>query len=340
MNTRTWFIYLIIGVGILSMLQSCNNAEPIPSTVQYLEIPEGFPDIVFPEDNEFTNKRWELGKKLFFDPFLSRDSSVSCATCHKPELAFADNQATTNGVFNRPGTRNSPSLANVAYSPYFVREGSVPSLEMQVLVPIQEHNEFNSNIVDLSEKLNAIPDYVQLAMDAYDRLPDPFVITRAIATFERSIISGNSAYDDYINGDSEALSQIEIEGMNLFNSSKTNCSSCHTGLFFTNHAFENNGLYVTYSDSGRMRFTGLEADRALFKVPSLRNVAVTAPYMFDGSLATLEEVVNHYNSGGEVHPNKSSLVTSLNLTEDEKMALIAFLSSLTDYKFSNNPNWK
>ncbi|MGB0807267.1 MAG: cytochrome-c peroxidase, partial [Salibacteraceae bacterium] len=109
MNTRTWFIYLIIGVGILSMLQSCNNVEPIPSTVQYLEIPEGFPDIVFPEDNEFTNKRWELGKKLFFDPFLSRDSSVSCATCHKPELAFADNQATTNGVFNRPGTRNSPS---------------------------------------------------------------------------------------------------------------------------------------------------------------------------------------------------------------------------------------
>jgi cytochrome c peroxidase len=320
-------------------LQSCNKTEPVQTKINYLEIPKGFPDIDFPEDNAFSNLRWELGKKLFFDPVLSKDSSISCSTCHKPELAFADNQATTNGVFDRPGTRNSPSLANVAYSPYFIREGSVPTLEMQVLVPIQEHNEFNSNIVDLSEKLNTIPEYVLLSNKAYDRNPDPFVITRAIATFERSIISGTSTYDDYLNGNNNVLSQSEIDGMNLFNSSKTNCFTCHSGLFFTNHGFENNGLYEVYADSGRMRFTNLESDRALFKVPSLRNVGITGPYMFDGSMNTLEDVVDHYNNGGNAHPNKNAQITPLNLTETEKKSLVAFLNSLTDYKLINDPKW-
>lgn len=339
MNTRFWFLLVVLGFGLVVSLQSCDKTEPILTTVQYLEIPNGFPDIVFPEDNAFSNKRWELGKKLFFDPVLSKDSTISCATCHKPELAFADDQATTEGVENRPGIRNSPSLANVSYAPYFLREGSVPTLEMQVLVPIQEHNEFNSNIVDLSEKLNTIPEYVKLSNQAYNRNPDPFVITRAIATFERSLISGNSAYDDYLDGNKTALTASEIEGMNLFNSSQTNCSSCHSGLFFTNHDFENNGLYELYADSGRMRFTRLESDRALFKVPSLRNVAITAPYMHDGSVATLEEVIEHYNSGGAVHTNKNALIKPLNLTISEKESLIAFLNSLTDFKFINDTKW-
>lgn len=340
MITRFWFFGVMLGFGMIVSLESCNKTEPMETKTQYLEIPRGFPDIDFPADNAFTNARWELGKKLFFDPVLSKDSSISCASCHKPDLAFADNQATTNGVFDRPGTRNSPSLANVAYSPYFIREGSVPTLEMQVLVPIQEHNEFNSNIVDLSEKLNTIPEYVLLANKAYDRNPDPFVITRAIATFERSIISGTSAYDDYLNGNNNALNQSEIDGMNLFNSSKTNCFTCHSGLFFTNHAFENNGLYEVYADSGRMRFTNLESDRALFKVPSLRNVGITAPYMFDGSLETLEDVIEHYDSGGKAHPNKNAQISPLNLSESEKISLIAFLNSLTDFKFTNNPKWQ
>ena len=339
MNTRFWLL-IFFGCGMFVPLESCNKTESGQTKINYLEIPLGFPDIDFPEDNAFTNLRWELGKKLFFDPILSKDSSISCATCHKPELAFADNLPTTPGILNRPGIRNSPSLANVGYAPYLLREGSVPTLEMQVLVPIQEHNEFNNNIVDISEKLNSIPEYVQLSNDAYDRNPDPFVITRAIAIFERSIISGNSAYDEYLNGNKSALNASEIEGMNLFNSSRTNCSSCHSGLFFTNHAFENNGLYEIYADSGRMRFTNLESDRALFKVPSLRNVGITGPYMYDGSLAFLEDVIEHYNNGGNAHPNKNTQITPLHLTETEKRSLIAFLNSLTDYKFINDPKWE
>lgn len=339
MISRCWFLLSVIGLCIVLSLPSCSKSEPFQSTKQYLEIPTGFPDIVFPADNAFSNERWELGKKLFFDPVLSKDSSISCATCHKPELAFADNQSTSPGIYDRLGTRNSPTLANVAYSPYFIREGSVPTLEMQVLVPIQEHNEFNSNIVDLSEKLNTIPAYVQLSNKAYARNPDPFVITRAIANFERSILSGNSAYDDYLNGNEQALNATAVKGMQLFNSSRTNCSSCHSGLFFTNHEFENNGLYEIYADSGRMRFTHLESDRALFKVPSLRNVGITGPYMFDGSLLTLADVIDHYNNGGYAHPNKNAQITPLNLTETEKRSLIAFLNSLTDFGFINDAKW-
>ncbi|MFT4754972.1 MAG: cytochrome c peroxidase [Salibacteraceae bacterium] len=339
MNSRFWFSLSVIGLFTVLFLPSCSKTEPYKSTNQYLVIPKGFPDIDFPNDNAFSNERWELGKKLFFDPVLSKDSSISCATCHKPEFAFADNQSTTPGIYNRPGNRNVPSLANVAYFPYFIREGSVSTLEMQVLVPIQEHNEFNSNIVDLSEKLNTIPEYVKLSNTAYDRNPDPFVITRAIATFERSILSGNSIYDDYLDGNEMALNSSELEGMKLFNSARTNCTSCHSGLLFTNHAFENNGLYQNYPDSGRMRFTNLESDRALFKVPSLRNIGVTGPYMYDGSLLTLEDVINHYNEGGNAHPNKNAQITPLYLSEEEKRSLLAFLNSLTDFRFINDYKW-
>lgn len=335
-------IHIFVWICMASFGCSCTQIEPIPTlnNSQYLEIPDGFPDIDFPLDNAFTNERWELGKKLFNDPILSIDSSISCATCHKPQFAFSDNQPTSNGVFDRKGTRNSPSLANLAYAPYFIREGSVPTLEMQVLVPIQEHNEFNSNIVDLSKRLQNIPAYVELAKIGYDRAPDPFVITRAIATFERSLISGNSAYDQYLNGNTNALTQMEQEGLALFNGPKANCISCHGGLFFTDYSFQNNGLYEIYADSGRMRFTGLASDRGLFKVPSLRNVGITAPYMFNGSISTLEEVIEHYNSGGKNHPNKSPFIVPLSLTAAEKASLVAFLRSLTDYEFIHNPNWK
>ena len=334
------FIFFITGLISVSLLQSCNKAESIKATVQYLEIPKGFPDVVFPKDNQFSKERWELGKKLFFDPVLSIDSTISCATCHKTQLAFADDQATTPGVADRPGLRNSPSLANVAYAPYLLREGSVPTLEMQVLVPIQEHNEFAHNIVDIMVKLQSIPAYVDLAKKAYNRAPDPFVITRALGVFERTILSGNSNYDKYINGNKSILSSTELAGMQLFNSARTNCTSCHSGLFFTNHSFENNGLYEKYTDSGRYRFTLQEEDRATFKTPSLRNVALTAPYMHDGSMASLEDVIAHYNAGGHTHPNKSNLIKPLNLTDTEKASLVAFLNSLTDYYFINDAKWQ
>jgi cytochrome c peroxidase len=331
---------VIIGIAVF-LLAACQREEAAPLTPfpSLMEVPEGFPDIPYPEDNAFTEARWQLGKQLFFDPIMSVDASISCASCHQPELAFSDDEAFSPGVAQRPGTRNSPSLANVAYHPYYTREGGVPTLEMQVLVPIQEHNEFDFNILLIAERMLADSTYYQMALDAYEREPDPYVITRALACFERSLISGNSAYDQYERGEKN-LSPNVLRGKELFFSERTQCSSCHGGFNFTNYAFANNGLYTNYEDPGRFRLTGEEQDRATYKVPSLRNVDLTAPYMHDGSLTTLETVIEHYNSGGKDHPNKSPLLQPLLLNDQEKEDLVAFLQSLSDPLFIENPIFK
>lgn len=308
--------------------------EPVPEPEPLLQVPDGFPEPIFPEGNELTEARWLLGKKLFFDPVLSRDSSISCASCHLPQFAFSDTAAFSPGVDGAPGTRNAPSLANVAYHPYFMREGGVPTLEMQILVPIQEHNEFDFNILLIAERLQGDSLYRAMSQTAYGREPDHFVITRAIACFERTLLSGDSAYDR------NELTSAAERGRQLFFGEKTQCSQCHGGFNFTHYAFENNGLYEEYADPGRFRLTGLEQDRALFKVPSLRNVALTAPYMHDGSLGSLKEVVAHYSSGGAAHPNKSPLIRPLGLSAQERADLVAFLESLTDVTFVNNPKFR
>lgn len=338
-NNIRWSCFLTL---ILLALSCQNDQEVMPSYVPSLmEIPQGFPSINFPEGNEFTDVRWALGKKLFFDPIMSADSSVSCATCHLPELAFSDNQAVSQGVESRPGTRNSSPLFNVAYHPYFTREGGVPTLEMQVLVPIQEHNEFDFNIVLVVERLAQDSNYQAMAQLAYDREPDAFVITRSLANFERSLLSGYSRYDQHFNYDlGNILTASELRGRDLFFSEKTNCANCHSDFNFTNYSFQNNGLYDNYEDAGRFRLTGLEADRALFKAPSLRNVELTAPYMHDGSMTSLEEIVEHYDSGGKSSPQKSNLIRPLNLTDTEKNDLVQFLKSLTDEAFISNPIFK
>ncbi len=326
------------------LLLGCQKEEPAPYPdikESILVIPEGFPEPVFPDDNQFTESRWELGKKLFYDPVMSRDNTVSCADCHKPSLAFSDNVALSKGVDEALGTRNAPSLANVAYHPYFTREGGVPSLEMQVLVPIQEHNEFDFNILEIADRLSQDPEYVRMSREAYNRTPNHFVITRALATFERSLISGNSPYDRYVyQGDRFALNQAQRKGMELFFSDRTRCASCHSGFNFTDYTFRNNGLYTAYADIGRFRLTGDERDRALFKVPSLRNVEFTAPYMHDGSMNTLEEVIDHYNSGGKGHPHRDERIRPLNLTDEEKANLVAFLKSLSDQEFINDEKFR
>lgn len=327
------FIFLIL-------VASCDKLEVnfVQPASQLMEIPKGFPEVSFPEDNGFTEARWELGKRIFYDPILSSDQSISCGSCHQPSLAFSDDVSVSLGVENRPGTRNSPSLSNVAYHPYFTREGGVPTLEMQVLVPIQEHNEFDFNIVLAAERLNEINSYVEQSMEAYGEAPSPFVITRAVATFERSLLSGNSDYDKFHQQeDMSVLSVSQQNGMDLFFGDRAQCSGCHSGFNFTDYSFENNGLYDKYLDPGRFRLTGEESDRGRFKVPSLRNVEVTGPYMHDGSVYSLEEVIDHYVSGGSDHINQSELVQTLDLTENEQEDLLNFLKSLTDTEFLENP---
>ena len=330
------FNYIVISILLCS---SCNKDEEGIKYDYSHFIPSHFPIPISNPDSIPTEAQFTLGKKLFFDPILSRDGSLSCASCHKPSLAFADTVSVSAGVEGRLGNRNSPSLANVVYQKKLLKEGGLPTLEMQVLVPIQEHAEFDNNIVEISDKLMTIPKYVEMSQAAYKRDPDPYVITRAISAFERTLFSGDSKYDQFLNGRTK-LTAIEEQGLNLFMSNKTNCSNCHSGFLLTNQNIENNGLYSVYKDIGAMRLTQNPSDEGKFKIPSLRNIALTYPYMHDGSLKTLEEVIEHYNSGGSDHKNKNTLIIPLNLSQSEIEALVAFLSTLTDYNFIKNKNYQ
>ena len=327
----------ILAIGLTFLVSCAKESSPNIPSLGLMEVPKGFPNIDHPQDNAFTQERWELGRQLFYDTRLSKSGKTSCNSCHRQELAFADDVALSLGDQDRVGRRNAPSLANVAFHPYFTREGGVPTLEMQVLVPIQEHDEFDHNIVDIAEELKLDKDLNDKAQTAYGREMSPFVITRALAQFERSLISGQSDFDLEINyGIQGTLSQEAMEGYRLFNSEKTNCSQCHSGFNFTNYAFENNGLYEEYADNGRERLTQDPNDKALFKVPSLRTVALTAPYMHDGSLTSLDDVLDHYNEGGYDHPHKNEHIRPLHLSNSELFALKQFLMALTDQRFINN----
>ena len=325
-------------ITIVYVLSACQ--KEIATTYEGINtIPNGFPAMDIPQDNLFTLERWKLGKKLFYETKLSLDSSISCASCHKIEFAFSDNIDKTPGVFNAPGTRNAPTLTNVGFQPYFTKEGGIETLEKQVLIPIQEHNEFNFNILDAGIRLNSIEDYKKMSLQTYSREMDYFVITRALACFERTIISSNSKYDNFIKL-GEPLTESEMNGKNLFFGNKTNCSSCHGGILFSDFSFHNNGLYADYEDPEKYRLTQDSSDIGVFKVPTLRNIEFSSPYMHDGSITTLKEVILHYNSGGQIHNNKSLLIKPLNLTEIEINNLESFLQTLSDYTFITNTNLK
>ena len=320
--------WLLIFLTLLFI--SCGKERANQNQFFQLDIPQGFPDPIIPEDNQLTYERIELGKRLFYDAILSKDGTISCESCHKQEFAFADNVTISAGVEGRFGFRNSMSLANMAYQDALMREGGVPTLEMQVLVPIQDHNEMDFNILSVAEKLNLDSTYINASIRAYNRIPDAFVITRALASFQRTMLSGDSDYDRNL------LDEKEENGKELFFSDELACFSCHGTFLFSNLTIENNGLYEVYEDSGKYRLTNLQEDIGKFKVPSLRNIEITAPYMHNGSISSLEEVIEHYASGGKNHFNKSELITGFDITDDEKDNLIRFLKSLTDNNFTNN----
>jgi cytochrome c peroxidase len=282
-------------------------------------------------DNQFTKNRIDLGKKLFFDPILSRDGTISCASCHEENRFFTDNLPISIGIEGRMGIRNSPSLINVAYQPNMFWDGGNPTLEQQILAPIVSHFEMDFDVNKVVDRLKKHTEYSALFQKAYNQAPSVFSLTRAIACYERTLIGGTSRYDKYIQKiDTLALNRSEKNGMSIFFGENGECFHCHQGFNFTDYSFRNNGLYITYPDSGRARITELPQDVGKFKVPSLRNIEKTAPYMHDGSLNTLEEVINHYESGGAKHPNKSPIIQPLKLSKQEKIDLVNFLKSLTD----------
>lgn len=298
------------------------------------------PKMHIPANNLQTDDRIALGKYLFYNPAMSKDSSTSCSSCHLPEHSFTDQRQFSIGNDKQLGTSNSPSLANIGFHPYFTRAGGVPSLEIQVLVPIQEHNEFNFNLLKIESRLLQDTYFKKMASKAYPNNEPYFAITASIAAFERTLVSNQSRFDEYIQGQS-TLNDQERKGLELFFGSRTNCSKCHGGFNFTNYTFANNGATLIKNDSGRSLITHSESDIGLFKVPSLRNIALTAPYMHDGSINRLRDVLVSYNKGGNnTHFTDKSQIKELQLNENELAQLEAFLHTLTDMNFVQNPKFK
>ena len=302
------------------------SCEKDPSEFIIAELTQ-WPQMEYPSDNQPDGKKIALGERLFLDPILSSDSSISCSSCHKDANAMADNLAVSPGVENRLGKRNSPSLWNIGFHPYFMREGGVPTLEMQVLVPIQEHTEMAFNIVLLADRLNADLSYKNEFIEAFNDSATSFTITRAIAQYERTLVSRDAPLDAYIAGTDDAISDEAKKGLALFYG-KANCSHCHSGPLFTDFGFYNNGTAVNKNDYGRAELTLDSSDFYTFKVPSLRHVNSTSPYMHDGSLVTLSDVLNQYNVGGVTHDYVSEWIEPLNLSEDEIVNLEEFLKTL------------
>jgi cytochrome c peroxidase len=287
-----------------------------------------YPEMQFPSDNPANPDAAKLGERLFFDPILSIDSTISCGSCHKPEMGFATNDAVTPGVDGALGKRNSPSLMNVGFQPYFMREGGVPSLEMQVLVPLGDETEMAHNVVDAVRRLNRNSSYRNEFLAVYGDTASPYLLVRALANFERTLIDFSSAFDSYINGEGSSLSAEAVKGGQLFYG-KANCVECHSGVLLTDFSFANNGSAILdSSDYGRELLTNESDDRYVFKTPSLRYVKQTAPYMHDGSVSTLAAVIDQYNSGGVSHSFTDPRIQPLDLSTAERNQLLAFLEAL------------
>lgn len=292
-------------------------------------MPAGWPAPEIPKDKAITPDRIRLGRKLFYDPILSANRDVSCASCHKPSLAFADSVPVSRGAHGQAGTRNTPTLFNVAWYPHFFAEGGVPTLELVTLGPIQTDVEMGFNIGEACKRLAADAEYVRLFKKAYDTLPSTYTLVRALGAFQRTLVSAGSPYDRYVRGDSSAISADAKNGLALFGSERLGCAGCHSGFLFTDFGFHSVGLSPA-TDVGRFRLTSVPADSGRFKTPTLRNVAVTAPYMHDGSIKDLSSVIDFYAAGGGPDAHKNERLKPFAITSKEKHDLITFLYTLTD----------
>lgn len=336
---------------------SCTSKEeeiytPIPYN---LEIPTLFADKliapIIPTNNPLTEEGVALGKKLFFDKILSGDETQSCASCHNPENSFTDNQQFSDGIDGFSGTRNTMPLFNLAWNfdERFAWDGKEFSLENQALEPVTNPTEMHANWTIIAEKLQQHSEYPTLFTQAFGTSKiDSTIITKAIAQFERILISGNSKFDQYLRGET-SLTPEEENGFTIFmDEAKGDCFHCHgsnNNPIWSDNKFHNNGLDTTFSDFGLGAVTGDPSDNGKFKSPSIRNLAFTAPYMHDGRFATLEEVINHYSEGLQPSSTIDPLMKKVNqggvsLSSEDKADLKSFLLSLSDFDFINNQNFK
>ncbi|PZR26633.1 MAG: cytochrome-c peroxidase [Azospira oryzae] len=344
-------LVLLLSITFFSFQK--NHSTPEPYVLNY---PAYFGNrFTIPADNPTTKEGVYLGRKLFYEPRLSRGNQFSCANCHLQQRAFADETSLSMGIGGLT-SRNSMSLANLLWVRHFFWDGRAASLEAQAVIPLTDQREMGQSLAESVLKLKKDSEYVQLFDKAFGSSGITEAgIVKAIAQFERTLISSNSPYDHYLKGEYQPTEQ-ELRGLKLFMTSPSpsknirgaNCAQCHGTPRTQIELFHNNGLDSVFKDKGRMAFTGQEIDRGRFRVPTLRNIAVTAPYMHDGRFKTLEEVVDHYNEHIVPSATLSTFISdatnapggkSLLLTAQEKNDLVSFLHLLTDSTFMTNPEF-
>ena len=287
-----------------------------PAEVRLPEPPLGLDAYMpVPEDNPLKPATVALGRKLFFDKRLSLDGTLACVSCHEPEKAFSDGRVVARGIGGANGPRNSPAILNRGYGTSQFWDGRASTLERQVLEPIANPKELGLSLTELQQRTGL----------------SPGAVAAALASYVRTIRSGGSRFDRYMAGEAGALREEELAGLRVFRG-KGNCVACHLGPNFTDEQFHNTGIAWRegrFDDDGRFAVSAKTADRGAFKTPTLREVARTAPYMHDGSLATLEDVVDYYARGGRTNPHLDPEIRRLELSAQEKLALAAFLKSLS-----------
>ena len=288
-----------------------------------------------PSDNPQNAEKIALGRKLFFDKRLSLDGSISCASCHDPQKAFSDQRSKSIGINGQLSERNAPSILNAAFLKTAMFDAHLATLELQAIVPIQEPVEMGHNMKILIKQLRQIPEYQAAAQAIFGRDFDAWVLTRSLAAFERSLLSMNAPFDQYMAGNKKAMNKEQLAGWRIF-SDELYCTKCHPAPYFTTYEAANNGLYASYegkTDQGRFRIHHDSLDIGKFKIPSLRNLPLTYPYMHDGSINSMEAALEHYQKGGAGHPLQDPRILSFELSPKEKAQLLAFFNALVDTSY-------
>ena len=380
MKKNSLFFLLFAALAIPLLGEACKGDPPVGGETKgdlediayspqpyIIKKPDHFPAILIPSDNPMTTAGVQLGRRLFYDPILSADSTMSCSSCHLPESSFTDNSAVSKGIDGIAGRRSSMSLLNIAYANNgLFWDGRAKTLEEQALLPVEDVIELHHTWSNVIEDLKKHPTYPKLFREAFG-VKDRKEITKelaakAIAQFERILISsGNSKFDRFVYYQEPVFDDFEQEGLSLYNNTNSiddaQCFHCHGGITLTGNQFFSNGLdnvtsFSDFTDKGLGMVTGKPDDNGKFRAPTLRNIALTAPYMHDGRFKTLEEVIEHYASQGKSKPpfqdpfvgQVGSLVLGSNppkyapLSNFQKKSLVRFLQTLTDSTFINNPD--
>lgn len=323
--------FVVLGAGILfADMPPDLPRDTLPAKLALDEVPLGLGPRPVSKDNPLTEPRVRLGRRLFFDPILSADNTVACASCHDPARGFAGSEPRARGIRGQRTTRRAPSLFNRAYGTSFFWDGRESSLEGQALRPIEDRAEMGSTIAAVLDRLRADSTYQAQFEAAFTDGVTAANLGRALASFERVLLRGDSAVDRFRRqGNTQALTGQERQGLWLYES-KGRCWRCHSGANFTDETYHNTGVSwgKVPADLGRFAVTKKEADRGRFKTPTLRGVTLTGTYMHDGSLNSLEDVVEFYNRGGGANPNLDPVLVPLNLSKDEVRDLVAFLKAL------------